>query len=383
MVHTDQYNEYSRRKLNENKEKIRNLSIELKSIKTLLEKCSYNWSKFRETYDLIKKWLEEQEIISDLSKTDLNNYQRYQKHHAQFCESANFILQASDTNTCSKIKEKLLFLNKKWKMYQDRFKDTQYDQFLKYYECEQSLNMIMERLTKIECLTQKQCKCNLVAVSKYQEELQKAFNDVECLDANLKLLEKLITRLELSHDPSLQVNDLYEGIRSSNGKLTRIRQIMPEFLRNLTKNCTQISSIEEGLQQIEYWCIEGESFLKSEPDQLSFDQILKQLDKQKKHFNDYTYHENSIVNKMHSLQGLKAVAAPNFDFGDLSGKLQKVKEILQGLNARRMRWEEQFQTQQTLWKNFHQKTKRMEEWIVNAQKIVSEKNDDYNFFYVS
>jgi len=237
----------------------------------------------------------------------------------------------------------------------------------------------MERLTKIECLTQKQCKCNLVAVSKYQEELQKAFNDVECLDANLKLLEKLITRLDLRHDPSLHVNDLYEGIRSSTDKLNRIRHIMPEFLRNLTKTCTQISSIEDGLQQIEFWCIEGENFLKSEPDQLSFDQILKHLDKQKKHFNEYTYHENSVVNKLHSLQGLRAVAPVNFDFGDLVGKLSKVKEILLGLNSRRIKWEEMFQAQQSLWRNFHQKTKRMEEWIVSAQKIVSEKNDDYNF----
>ena len=141
--------------------------------------------------------------------------------------------------------------------------------------------MIVERLNKIEILTQKQCKCNLNAVSKYQEELQKAFSDVECLDANLKLLDKLIKRLDLRHDPSLQVNDLYDGIRSSEAKLLKIRQMMPEFLRNLTKTCTQISSIEEGLQIIEYWVIEGENLLKSDPDQLNFEQIIKHLEKQK------------------------------------------------------------------------------------------------------
>ena len=190
-------------------------------------------------------------------------------------------MQTSDASTSAKVKDKLLHLNKSWKFYQDRFKDTQYDQFLKYYECEQSLNMIVERLNKIEILTQKQCKCNLNAVSKYQEELQKAFSDVECLDANLKLLDKLIKRLDLRHDPSLQVNDLYEGIRSSEAKLHKIRQMMPEFLRNLTKTCTQIASIEEGLQIIEYWVIEGENLLKSDPDQLNFEQIIKHLDKQK------------------------------------------------------------------------------------------------------
>ncbi len=164
-------------------------------------------------------------------------------------------------------------------MYQDRFKDTQYDQLVKYYECELSLNMISDRLIKIEQLTRKQCKCNLNSVSKYQEELQKAYNDVECLDANLKLLEKLLTRLDLSDDPSLNINQLVDGIRNAETKLNYFRQIMPDFLKNLTKTCTQIASIEEGLHQIEYWIIEGENYLKSEPDQLNFEQIIRHIKK--------------------------------------------------------------------------------------------------------
>ena len=38
-----------------------------------------------------------------------------------------------------------------------------------------------------------------------------------------------------------------------------------------------------------------------------------------------------------------------------------------------------FQTQQNIWKGFHLKTKELEEWIMKAQMIVCEKNDDYNF----
>lgn len=179
------------------------------------------------------------------------------------------------------MKDKLLYLNKSWKLYQDRFKDTQYDQLVKYYECELSLNMIKDRLSKIETLTQKQCKCNLNSVSKYQEELQKAYTDVECLDANLKLLDKLLDRLDLTNEPSLDIYKLTTGIQGAESKLNYFRQIMPDFLKNLTKTCTQISSIEEGLHQIEYWIIEGENFLKSEPDQLNYEQIIKHIENQK------------------------------------------------------------------------------------------------------
>ena len=187
----------------------------------------------------------------------------------------------SDASTSAKLKDRLLFINKKWKIYQDRFKDTQYDQVVKYYECELSLNMIKERLNKIEILTVKQYKCNPNSAIKYKEDLQKAFNDVECLDSNLKLLDKLLSRLDLNDDPSLDIRKLFDGVRNAELRLSYFRKIMPDFLKNLEKTCEQINSIEEGLRQIEYWIIEGENFLKTEPDQYNYEQITRIIEKKK------------------------------------------------------------------------------------------------------
>ncbi len=187
----------------------------------------------------------------------------------------------SDASTSAKLKDRLLFINKKWKIYQDRFKDTQYDQVVKYYECELSLNMIKERLNKIEILTVKQYKCNPNSAIKYKEDLQKGFNDVECLDSNLKLLEKLLSRLDLNDDPSLDIRKLFDGVRNAELKLTYFRKIMPDFLKNLEKTCEQMRSIEEGLHQTEYWIIEGENLLKTEPDQYNYEQITRIIEKQK------------------------------------------------------------------------------------------------------
>jgi hypothetical protein len=190
-------------------------------------------------------------------------------------------LLISDASTSAKLKDRLLFINKKWKIYQDRFKDTQYDQVVKYYECELSLNMIKERLNKIEILTVKQYKCNPNSAIKYKEDLQKAFNDVECLDSNLKLLDKLLSRLDLNDDPSLDIRKLFDGVRNAELRLSYFRKIMPDFLKNLEKTCEQINSIEEGLRQIEYWIIEGENFLKTEPDQYNYEQITRIIEKKK------------------------------------------------------------------------------------------------------
>ena len=189
-------------------------------------------------------------------------------------------MQTSDSATCAKIKERLLHLNKRWKIYQDRFKDTQYEQLLKFYECEHSLNMVKERLNKIEALIGKQLKSSLSSIGKYQEELQKAYNDVECLDANLKLLQKLTSRLDLDKN-AMPMSQFLLDIQSSEQRLVHYRQLMPEYLKNLTKVYTQISNVEDSIHKMECWIGEGECLLRVEPDQLNFEQILSQVEKQK------------------------------------------------------------------------------------------------------
>ncbi|CAF0715885.1 unnamed protein product [Brachionus calyciflorus] len=124
-------NEVSRKKLFDYKEKLKNLNIELKSMKTMLDKSNSSWTKFNESYSILESWLDQQENLNDVSNSDFSNYQKYQKLHSQFNESANFLIQVSDPFSCSQIKEHLLYINKLWKSYQDKFKDTVYEQYLK------------------------------------------------------------------------------------------------------------------------------------------------------------------------------------------------------------------------------------------------------------
>ena len=59
-------------KLNDLRERLKNLNIELKSIKTMLEKCLNSWSKFNESFDLMEKWMNEKENKTNFNKVCLN-----------------------------------------------------------------------------------------------------------------------------------------------------------------------------------------------------------------------------------------------------------------------------------------------------------------------
>ncbi len=55
-------------KINGFKDRLKHLSIELKSIKTMLEKCLNSWTKFNESFDLLEKWLNEKENKTNFNK---------------------------------------------------------------------------------------------------------------------------------------------------------------------------------------------------------------------------------------------------------------------------------------------------------------------------
>ncbi len=42
-------------------------------------------------------------------------------------------------------------------------------------------------------------------------------------------------------------------------------------------------------------------------------------------------------------------------------------------------WEDAFKQHHASWKTFYAKTKQLEEWILGAQKIVLETNEDLNY----
>lgn len=67
----DNLNETNRKRLLECKERLKNLNIEIKSMKIMLEKSSSSWQKFTESYNILNNWLENQKNISDISNVNL------------------------------------------------------------------------------------------------------------------------------------------------------------------------------------------------------------------------------------------------------------------------------------------------------------------------
>lgn len=182
-------------------------------------------------------------------------------------------------------------------MYQERFKETNNEQLLKYYECEHSLNMVRERLGKIEALMSGGGgggsgggrKCTPSSVNRYQEELHKASSDLECLDANLKLIGKLSSRIggELREDA--RMHRLVDELREAQTRLGEARVSVAECARNLTKIHSYAVAIDEAVHALDAWCADADALVRVEPEHLNLEQLGQQLDRQKVTTNSVRY----------------------------------------------------------------------------------------------
>lgn len=320
-------NEGKKKLFGELKDRLKSLYNEVKCVRNLLDKSNQFWAKFIETYEQVDRWLSEQEQIGDIKYCDFDNYQRYQRSHALFNDSVNFLLQVSEEATCEKLKSDMAYLNIKWRTYQDRFKNTPYEHILKYYECEHSMCLVKDRLAKIESLMSRNVKCCLSSVVKHQEELQRAFNDIECLSANLNLILKLTSKINFDHMPEIRAQ-FDDDLKNTDAKLIQLKYTLPDCLKKLNKACAQLGSIEDGLSTIDNWINEGESLLRLFPDRLSCEQSARESERINTHFQDLAYYQNGVLHKIDIFQSLKCSVVPSFDYMELDNKLSQLNDSL-------------------------------------------------------
>ena len=245
-------------------------------MKTTLEKCSSTWEKFNYSFDSVKYWLENQKSQNDLNRAD---YKNFQKLHSSFNDSANFLLQVSDPNTCNLIKEKIVYLNKNWKLYQEKFNNTQNGQLIKYYECQHTLGMIKEHLIKIETLANIEISSDETSLKRVEVEYEKAIADLNSLDSNFDLVNNLIDSLDAIETKNL--NEFHDEMKICKTKLYHLKNLLAESLKTLSIICLETKYINESFQNIESWIMDCEIVLKTDFESLNYEQIVKQIEKQK------------------------------------------------------------------------------------------------------
>uniref|UniRef100_A0A4W3HCF8 Nesprin-1 n=1 Tax=Callorhinchus milii TaxID=7868 RepID=A0A4W3HCF8_CALMI len=105
--------------LNESVVQWRNLSVEVRSVRSMLEEVLTNWDKYSGTVVGLQAWLEDAEKTLNKPETAKREFFRHLPHwiqqHTVMNDAGNFLIETCDELVSRDLKQQLLLLNGRWR----------------------------------------------------------------------------------------------------------------------------------------------------------------------------------------------------------------------------------------------------------------------------
>uniref|UniRef100_A0A3P9C6C0 Calponin-homology (CH) domain-containing protein n=1 Tax=Maylandia zebra TaxID=106582 RepID=A0A3P9C6C0_9CICH len=97
----------------------KNLALEVRSVRSMLEEVIANWEKYSSTVAALQAWLEDAEQMlsqSENAKRDFfRNFSHWIQQHMDMNDAGNFLIETCDDTVSRDLKQQLLLLNGRWR----------------------------------------------------------------------------------------------------------------------------------------------------------------------------------------------------------------------------------------------------------------------------
>uniref|UniRef100_A0A3Q4GM77 Calponin-homology (CH) domain-containing protein n=1 Tax=Neolamprologus brichardi TaxID=32507 RepID=A0A3Q4GM77_NEOBR len=97
----------------------KNLALEVRSVRSMLEEVIANWEKYSSTVAALQAWLEDAEQMlsqSENAKRDFfRNLSHWIQQHMDMNDAGNFLIETCDDTVSRDLKQQLLLLNGRWR----------------------------------------------------------------------------------------------------------------------------------------------------------------------------------------------------------------------------------------------------------------------------
>uniref|UniRef100_A0A668AGR2 Spectrin repeat containing, nuclear envelope 1b n=1 Tax=Myripristis murdjan TaxID=586833 RepID=A0A668AGR2_9TELE len=97
----------------------KNLAVEVRSVRSMLEEVICNWEKYSSTVAALQAWLEDAEQMLNQSENTKREFFRNLSHwiqqHMDMNDAGNFLIETCDETVSRDLKQQLLLLNGRWR----------------------------------------------------------------------------------------------------------------------------------------------------------------------------------------------------------------------------------------------------------------------------
>ncbi|XP_028808913.1 nesprin-1 isoform X6 [Denticeps clupeoides] len=242
-----------RRFVNEVDGQWRSVSVEVRSLKSMLDEVQCNWERYSSTVSCLQAWLEDAQNTLTLPVNTrwefFHNLPHWIEQHAAMNDAGNFLIETCDDTVVKDLRQQLLLLNGRWRKLFVKVK--QYaciDEMEQRDEKQQEVAMTLkEFLDSSEAKLNTPIQVSFLSVRTFIQDVEDITRQFPAMEAQSKLLASgadSITRdtsqeqRSYSHPTSTTLKGRFSKIKERCAQVVTESQVLLPLLEDMEKHIT-------------------------------------------------------------------------------------------------------------------------------------------------
>uniref|UniRef100_A0A8D1JB41 Calponin-homology (CH) domain-containing protein n=1 Tax=Sus scrofa TaxID=9823 RepID=A0A8D1JB41_PIG len=369
--------------MNETTAQWRNLSVEVRSVRSMLEEVIANWDRYGNTVASLQAWLEDAEKMlnqSEHAKKDFfRNLPHWIQQHTAMNDAGNFLIETCDEVVSRDLKQQLLLLNGRWRELFMEVKQyaraDELDRMKKEYtDCIATLS---DFATEAHRKLSEPLEVSLINVKLLIQDLEDIEQRVPVMDAQYKMITKT-AHLVSKECAQEEANEMFATMSGLKEQLTKVKDCyspllyesqqllipLEELEKQMTAFYDSLGKINEILAVLEHEAQSSALFKQKHQELLACQESCKKA----------MVH---IEKGSHGVQ--KSVTLSNvlkhFDQTKLQRQVADVHVAFQNMVKKTGDWKKHVETNSRLMKKFEESRAELEKVLRIAQEGLEEKGD--------
>ncbi|XP_070576380.1 nesprin-1-like [Ptychodera flava] len=360
--------------------KMKNLSVEIHSVQSMLEKVIQNWATYNEAVEELQAWLEKAEKVLTQShearKDFFKNLPTWMDKHTVLNDSGNFLIEVCQEEVSFDIKQQLLLLNRRWKDIFEQgkiyMKEEEAERLQREYAA--GLKTLTIWLDKSEKILLGPVECTYKGLKDHAQDLDEIREQEQANEEIFKQVSKTAQALVKSCSPE-RVESMLHTLKLIKQRIVKIRDQVPVKQAALGKIIPLVQQWESGIDDLESWMNEADRLLRSHVLDSSRDRIQARLEQHQAFFRGAPQFAKLIENKEKLCKDISKTHGGAIDTSQLENKMSRLQSQFKDTVTSAENWEKKFTNSLELWDSYDIALQNIDGWLETAQSVLLDKND--------
>ncbi|XP_037550764.1 nesprin-1 [Nematolebias whitei] len=367
--------------LNETTVQWKNLALEVRSVRSMLEEVICNWEKYSSTVAALQAWLEDAEQMvnqSENAKRDFfRNFAHWIQQHMDMNDAGNFLIETCDEMVSRDLKQQLLLLNGRWRELFVKVKHyARADEVDKlrqdYHDGINTLKIFMDATN--EKMTAP-VQVSFLNVRTFVQDVEEIKHKVPAMEAACKAASRT-AQLLTKDTPQEEISQMMTVMASIKEQLSKVRDRCLPLLRESQSLLPPLEEMEKNITGF-YQALEKASHITSSTDSegpVDFKQKCQELatctHSCKKCLTVIERNHQSIQKIMSASNTLQ-----HMDMSLLQKRVADLQSSSQNMIKESTEWRKHVEANSSLMKRFDESRLELEKILKTAQDCLTERGN--------